>query len=128
VNLLLDSCTLIWLASEPARLSQAAAGAINATETILHISHASLWEITLKHGTGKLTLPVAPRQWWTEQVGKWGLVELPLTAEALLRGSKLPAHHKDPFDRVILARALMHDLAFVSPDGAFRPYGVRVVW
>ena len=128
MNLLLDSCALIWLASEPARLSQAATAAINAPEAILHISHASLWEITLKHGAGKLTLPAAPRQWWTEQISKWGLVELPLTAEALLRGSELPAHHKDPFDRVILAQALLHDLAVVSPDEAFPPYGVRVVW
>ena len=128
MNLLLDSCTLIWLASEPARLSQAATAAITPPEAILHISHASLWEITLKHGAGKLTLPAAPRQWWTEQISKWGLVELPLTAEALLRGSELPAHHKDPFDRVILAQALMHDLAIVSPDEAFPPSGVRVVW
>ena len=79
-------------------------------------------------GPVKRTLPVAPRRWWTEQVGKWGLVELPLTAEALLRCSELPAHHKDPFDRVMIAQALMHDLAVVSPDGAFPPYGVRVVW
>ena len=128
MNLLLDSCTLIWLASEPARLSQAATATINSPEAILHVSHASLWGIALKHGAGKLTLPTAPRHWWTEQVGKWGLVELPLTAEVLLRGSELPAHHKDPFDRILLAQSLMHDLAVVSPDEALPPYGVRVVW
>ena len=128
MNLLLDSCTLIWLASEPARLSQPAVAAINDSEAVLHISHASLWEISLKHDAGKLTLPAAPRHWWAGQVAKWGLVELSLTAEALLRGSELPAHHKDPFDRVILAQALMHDLAVVSPDEAFPPYGVRLVW
>lgn len=128
MNLLLDSCTLIWLASEPARRCQTAVAAINAPEAVLHISHASLWEISLKHGGGKLTLPAAPRHWWTEQVGKWGLVELSLTAEALLRGSELPAHHKDPFDRVLLAQALIYDLAIVSPDEAFPLYGVRVVW
>jgi PIN domain nuclease of toxin-antitoxin system len=63
-------------------------------------SHASLWEITLKHGAGKLTLPDPPRNWWADQIAKWGIIELPLTAEALLRGSELPPHHKDPFDRV----------------------------
>ncbi len=128
MNLLLDSCTPIWLASEPTRLSQTAVAAINTPDAILHVSHATLWEITLKHSAGKLTLPSAPRRWWTEQAGKWGLVELSLTAEALLRGSELPAHHKDPFDRVILAQALMHDLVVVSPDESFPPYGVRAVW
>ena len=128
MNLLLDSCALIWLASEPARLSPAATAAINAPASALHVSHATLWEITLKHHAGKLVLPDAPRRWWTEQVGKWGLVELPMTADVLLRGSELPPHHKDPFDRVILAHALLHDLAVVSSDPAFPAYSVRVVW
>lgn len=128
MNLLLDSCALIWLASEPARLSQTVIAAINAPESTLHVSHASLWEIALKHGAGKLVLPQTPRQWWTEQVGKWGLIELPLTAEALLRGNELPLHHKDPFDRVIIAHALMHNLAIATPDPAFPPYSVQIVW
>ncbi len=128
MNLLLDSCALIWLASEPARLSKTATAAINVPESALHVSHACLWEIALKHGAGKLVLPQTPRQWWTEQIGKWGLIELPLTAEALLRGNELPLHHKDPFDRVIVAHALMHDFVIVTPDPAFQLYRVRIVW
>jgi PIN domain nuclease of toxin-antitoxin system len=128
VNLLLDSCALIWLASEPARLSQTATAAINNPASTLYVSHATLWEITLKHHAGKLVLPDAPRRWWAEQVEKWGLVELPMTADVLLRGSELPPHHKDPFDRVILAQALLHDLSLVSSDRAFPAYSVRVVW
>ena len=57
MNLLLDSCTLIWLASESGRLSEAVTAAINDPASALHVSHASLWEITLKHGAGKLALP-----------------------------------------------------------------------
>lgn len=128
MNLLLDTCALIWLASEPARLSAPAAAAINDPAAVLHISHASLWEIILKHGAGRLTLPDPPRQWWAEQTAKWGIVELPLTAEALLRGSEFPSHHKDPFDRVILAEAQIHGLQIVSPDGAFPLYGVSLLW
>lgn len=128
MNLLLDSCALIWLTSEPARLGSAATAAINDPSATLHISHASLWEITLKHAAGKLVLPNVPRRWWTEQVSRWGLVELSLTAEDLLQGSEFPVHHKDPFDRVILAQALSRGLAVVSPDHAFPSYGVRVVW
>ena len=128
MNLLLDSCTLIWLASEPGQLSGAASAAIDDPASVLHVSHASLWEIALKHGAGKLSLPDAPRAWWSEQVRRWGLIELPLTAEALLAGSELPAHHKDPFDRVILAQAQIAGLRVVSPDGAFPAYGVPLIW
>jgi PIN domain nuclease of toxin-antitoxin system len=95
---------------------------------VLHVSHASLWEITLKHGAGKLSLPGPTRHWWGEQVRQWGLVELHLSAEALLRGSELPPHHKDPFDRVILAQAQMEAMPVVSPDGAFPAYGIPLVW
>ena len=128
MNLLLDSCTLIWLASEPGRLSAAATAAINDPASVLHVSHASLWEITLKHGAGKLALPDTPRHWWGEQVRLWGLVELHLSAEALLRGSELPPHHKDPFDRVILAQGQMEAMPVVSPDGAFPAYGIPLLW
>jgi len=62
-NLLLDTCALIWLTSEPAQLSEAASTAINDPAAVLHISHASLWEITLKHCAGRLALPDSPRKW-----------------------------------------------------------------
>lgn len=128
MNLLLDSCALIWLASEPAQLSVAASAAINDHTSVLHVSHASLWEISLKHAAGKLVLPDSPRVWWATQADKWGLVELPLTAESLLRGSELPKHHKDPFDRVILAQAEMAGLHVISPDGEFPAYGIPLIW
>lgn len=128
MNLLLDSCTLIWLASESERLSTEATAAIDDPASVLRVSHASLWEITLKHGAGKMSRPDAPGVWWSEWVRRWGLIEVPLTAEALLAGSELPAHHKYPFDRVILAQALMAGFHVVSPDGAFPAYGVPLIW
>ena len=128
MNLLLDSCTLIWLASEPGRLSAEASAAIDDPASVLHVSHASLWEIALKHGAGKLALPDSPRVWWSEQVRRWGFIEIPLTAEVLLAGSELPSHHKDPFDRVILAQAQLAGLRVVSPDPAFPAYGVALIW
>ncbi len=128
MNLLLDSCSLIWLASDPSRLSPKAAGGINDPASVLHVSHASLWEISLKHYAGKLVLPDPPRQWWTEQVARWSLVELPLTAHVLLSGSEMPQHHRDPFDRVIIAQALDQSLTVVSPDSNFPRYGVALLW
>jgi len=64
VKLLLDTCALIWLASEPEQLSAEAVKAINDPGSILQVSQASLWEIILKHGAGKLSLPEPPRSWW----------------------------------------------------------------
>ena len=128
MTLLLDSCTLIWLACEPAQLSVAAQEAMDDPASVLHVSHASRWEITLKHGAGKLTLPDTPRHWWGEQVRQWGLVELHLSAKALLRGSELPRDHKNPFDRVILAQAQMDGMPVVSPDGDFPAYGIPLLW
>ena len=128
MNLLLDTCTLIWMVSEPERLSAGASAAIDDPASVLHTSHASLWEIALKHGAGKLAVPDSPRVWWGEQVRSWGLVELPLTADVLLAGSELPSHHKDPFDRVILAQAQIAGLHVVSPDGAFPAYGIALLW
>jgi PIN domain nuclease of toxin-antitoxin system len=128
VNLLLDSCTLIWLASEPAELSATATALINDPANTLYVSHASLWEIVLKHGAGKLALPDAPRLWWTTQVQKWGLIEIPLSQETYFRSSELPGHHKDPFDRIILAQAQIDGLQIVSPDHVFSQYHANVVW
>ena len=128
MNLLLDSCTLIWLASEPGNLSAPAIEAINDSAAVLHVSHASLWEVTLKHSSGKLALPDPPRHWWTEQVRRWALVELHLSAEILFRASELPPFHKDPFDRVILAHAGAGNLRVVSPDRFFPTYGISVLW
>lgn len=128
MKLLLDTCVLIWLASEPEQLSADAVKAINDPGSILHVSQASLWEIILKHGAGKLALPEPPRTWWLNQVSKWGLIELPISAQALFSSSELPKHHKDPFDRVILAQAQLDACHLVSSDGEFPAYGIPLVW
>ncbi len=128
MKLLLDTCALIWLASEPDKLSSAAQKAIDDPTSILHVSQASLWEVILKHATGRLFLPEAPRPWWESQVSRWGLVELPITAEALFVSSELPTHHKDPFDRVILAHAQLESCWLVSADREFPAYGLPLMW
>ena len=121
MKLLLDTCALIWLASDPDQLSANPKRAINDPASILHVSQTSLWEIILKHGAGKLSLPEPPRAWWMNQVAHWGLVELPISAAALFSSSELPRHHKDPFDRVILAQAQLESCQLVSPDSEFPP-------
>lgn len=128
VRLLLDTCTFIWLAQEPSRLGSAARSAIDEAENELLLSHVSVWEIYNKNQAGKLTLPMAPRTWVEEQMAAWGLVDCPIDLSSLGRMSELPLRHRDPFDRLIVAQALVHALTIVSPDPCLAPYGAPVLW
>jgi PIN domain nuclease of toxin-antitoxin system len=128
MTLRLDTCAFIWLTQEPEKLSTAAQAAINDPLNRLVFSHASAWEIHLKHNAGKLILPEPPRQWIPRQLEEWRVQELPIRFGAIQRTSDLPGIHRDPFDRLIVAQALEEDLSVVSPDHHFPDYCVRVVW
>ena len=128
MTLLLDTCTFIWLCSDPGKLGRNAARALDDEANDRVISTASIWEITLKHHSGKLPLPAAPSEWTEEQLGRQYIDVLPLQRPVLYRAGALPAVHKDPFDRVIAADALHRDLRVVSPDGPFKAYGCATVW
>ena len=92
------------------------------------LSLASVWEITLKHHTGKLPLPSQPEVWIEEQLGLQDVEVLPLQRVVFYRSGSLPPIHKDPFDRVIAAEALHRDLRLLSPDEPFAKYGCAVLW
>jgi PIN domain nuclease of toxin-antitoxin system len=128
VTLLLDTCTFIWLCSDPGKLGHSAARTLDDEANDRAISTASIWEITLKHHSGKLPLPAAPSDWIEEQLGRQCIEVLPLQRAVLYRAGALPAVHKDPFDRVIAADALQRDLRVVSPDGPFKAYGCTTIW
>ncbi len=128
MKLLLDTCVFIWLTGSPDNLSAAAKRAINDNRNELWLSHASIWEIHLKHFAGKLTLPEKPRLWFPRQMAVWGISDRPLDLESLHLTSDLPPLHKDPFDRLLAAQANTHGLTLVSPDGIFSQYGTEVLW
>jgi PIN domain nuclease of toxin-antitoxin system len=128
VRLLLDTCTFIWLASAPDELSTQARERLDDTGSELMLSDASVWEICLKWQAGKLALPGPPRRWVEEQRRAWEVGRLPIEIEHLYRGTELPAHHRDPFDRVLVSQAIAEGLTLVSPDEVFRAYPVAVIW
>jgi PIN domain nuclease of toxin-antitoxin system len=128
MKLLLDTCAFIWLTASPDRLSTAAKRAINDRRNELWLSHASIWEIHLKHLAGKLTLPEKPRLWFPRQMTAWDIKDRPLDLESLHSTADLPLIHKDPFDRMLVAQANTHGLTLVSPDECFSQYGVKPVW
>jgi len=128
MKLLLDTCVFIWLTASPENLSPAAKRAINESRNELWLSHASVWEIHLKHFAGKLALPEKPRLWFPRQLAIWGVRDWPMDLESLYLTSDLPPIHKDPFDRMLAAQAATHALTLVSPDEVFRKYDLKVLW
>ncbi len=125
--LLLDTCTFIWLASDPARLSEPARAALDAEPNLL-LSDSSVWEICLKWQAKKIVLPAPPRVWVSEQVRAWYLERVPIEPESLYRTVELPELHRDPFDRLIVAQALALNARIVTPDTEIRRYPVAVLW
>lgn len=128
MTLLLDTCALIWLCSDPDNLSAPAARVLDDPANDRALSMASVWEIALKYHSGKLPLPAQPEAWLEEQLKLQVIEVLPLQRGSLYRAAALPPVHKDPFDRVIAADALQRDLRVVSPDKPFERYGCKVVW
>jgi PIN domain nuclease of toxin-antitoxin system len=135
--LLLDTCTLLWLVNNRRELSNAAARAIDRTRT-LFVSAASAFEIGTKHRQGRLALARDPVDWWSEAVSRLELLELGITAEVALSAATLPTtivvdgrsiEHKDPGDRFLVATAMAHGLAIVTPDPKIAAYpGTPVIW
>ena len=87
-----------------------------------------MFEVCAKWRSGKLELPTTPRRWFGEQTRLWQTERLSLDIEHYYRESELPALHRDPFDRLLVAQAIERDLSIVTPDSAIRAYPVAVLW
>jgi PIN domain nuclease of toxin-antitoxin system len=128
VRLLVDTHALIWTLDEPHRLSATAAAAISDPTNDRLLSAATIWEVAIKVGLGKLSLSLPYRQWVEKAVADLRLTILPITVEYAERQIALPMHHKDPFDRLLIAQALVEGVPIVCADPAFDPYGVTRIW
>jgi PIN domain nuclease of toxin-antitoxin system len=126
MRLILDTVTFIWAVSTPERLSRAAMSALRKATAVREISVVSLTEIAVKQTRGQLTFGKAEAM---AGVADLRLRVLPYAAEHAFRLFDLPTHHPDPFDRQIIAQALMENVPVVTPDEAFNLYdGLKVVW
>jgi PIN domain nuclease of toxin-antitoxin system len=128
VRLLLDTAVFIWLVEGDARLSGPAQELIVDPSNEVYLSAASAWEIAIKYGIGRLILRVPPDEYVTAQRRLHRVESMPVGEEAALQVHKLPAHHRDPFDRIIVAQAIIEALVVVTPDRQIRQYPVRVEW
>ncbi len=125
---LLDTCTFIWLCADPSKLPDAVVARLDADDAAIMFSDASALEIVLKWTAGKLHLPEPPRTWIEHQLRVWSIEQVPLSRRAMYRASELPRHHSDPFDRLLVASAIEHEVTLVTPDEVIHSYPVAWVW
>lgn len=127
MNLLLDTHVFLWWIAGDS-LPQVAEEAIRHPNNTVWISAASVWEITIKASLGKLKFPAPAVNFVEAQRMQNGFGWLPLEAAALNALLELPFHHRDPFDRLLIAQAIARDYTFVSADNAVGQYSVRKLW
>lgn len=125
---LLDTCTFLWLAQQPSRLSAGATVALDDPAAMLWLSDVTVLEISLKHSAGKLPLPGLPRHWIPEKLSYHQLERLELGLAAIYRSGELPRGHPDPFDRLLAAQAIELGLTVLTPDLAFSRLGAARLW
>jgi PIN domain nuclease of toxin-antitoxin system len=124
---LLDSAVFLWSLNQFERLNKEAAQILEGGEE-LFLSAASSWEIVIKVAIGKLNLSKPPAQLIPDAMTRLAIQGLPITHAHSLAVSELPDHHKDPFDRLLIAQARSEGMAFMTADHVCSQYPVKVAW
>ncbi len=128
MNLLLDTCTFLWIATDDPALSPVARELFTDPNNDVFLSAVSAWEITVKHHLGRLPLPDPPQRFVPAMRTGHGIAALPLGEEACLLAGTLPPVHRDPFDRMLVCQALVLGLTILTPDPTIARYPVRTAW
>ena len=128
MNLLLDSQIFLWWSDAPERLSRPSLAALHDPDNALILSVVSVWEIQIKLHTGKLKITSSIEHLVETQQNVNSVRVLPVYLEHVYHLGSLPAIHKDPFDRLLIAQAIAEDLTLVSADAVFNRYPVSVLW
>jgi PIN domain nuclease of toxin-antitoxin system len=128
MRLLIDAQSLIWYVDQDHLLSPVAHAAITDPANDLLLSAATIWEIAIKISLKKLALSLPYGQWMTKAVADLGLSVLPITVEYADKQTSLTWHHRDPFDRLLVAQALVDNVPVVSADAILDAYGVTRIW
>ena len=127
--LLLDTHALLWVLLDPARIPAETLATVRAPDTTVYVSAASAWEVATKHRLGKLQGAAAVVSGYREHLARLRAEELPITGHHALTAGTLQWSHRDPFDRVIVAQALLESLAVVTSDVALTEFpAIRTLW
>ena len=124
---IIDTQAFIWYAIGDKQLSKTALGIIESA-AMPYISIASIWEMAIKHNSGKLTFQAPFDNLVTDQLAINGYEILPIELAHIFQITNLPLHHKDPFDRILIAQAISENIPIVSIDPMFKSYPVTVIW
>ena len=127
MKFLIDTHTFLWFIIDSAKLSNDALDLLESDSELL-ISTASLWEMAIKVSIGKLLLPQPYNKFIAQQLKVNCIDKLPIRLSHLTTVSTLPLHHRDPFDRMIIAQAIVENLSVVSADTAFDSYPIKRLW
>jgi PIN domain nuclease of toxin-antitoxin system len=127
VNLLLDTHALLWFLADDHHLRPAARQLMADPLNDVFVSAASAWEIAIKSGLGKLAVPPDIATWLPVQLSTARLIPLPISVLHAAAVERLPPHHADPFDRLLIAQASAEHLTIVTRDPQFERYDVRLI-
>lgn len=128
MRLLLDTHTLLWWAAAAPELSRDAVTAIRNQRNECYVSLASCWEMAIKVSIGKLGLTIPVERFVTEQCNRDNFRLLPIDFRHVCKVESLPFHHRDPFDRLLIAQSLLEKMTIVSADAALDAYQVKRIW
>ena len=122
---LTDTHSLVWALQDPDQLSKKARSALETRQIVCSV--VNLWELMLKRNRPDSPVP-DPRSWWLQFVVPFALSTIPVRAAHILKLPDLPEIHRDPFDRMLAAQAIVEDLPIISKDSKLKRYGIRIIW
>ncbi len=128
MRLLLDAHTFLWWVTNDPALKRRARAAIADVDNDCFLSHASVWEMAIKASLGKLKLPSPVGRFVADQCEVNNVHLLPITLAHVAAVERLPFHHGDPFDRLLISQAIVRGWPIVTPDPAIRAYPCRTLW
>lgn len=128
MRILLDTHVFLWALLTPELLSADAIEALDSPDSTIYFSAVSGWEIAIKWAKGALILPSPPQEFLIGRLIETGTLIIPVTISETLAVSEIPHHHKDPFDRLLIAQARANGLRIFSSDPIFKKYDVDVFW
>lgn len=129
VSYLLDTHVALWALTDPARLGRHARRVITDRASTIVVSAVSAWELSTKHRLGKLAGADVPLGAYAKHLDRLGAARLPIDEEHALLAGRLEWNHRDPFDRMLAAQAMVDSLTLITGDSAFAELqGVRTLW
>jgi PIN domain nuclease of toxin-antitoxin system len=127
MNFLLDTHTFLWFVNDDPRLSDRLKNLIENENNVSYLSIASLWEMSIKYNLGKLTLAPSYEEFVEREVISSSITLLNIELKYLKINATLPFHHRDPFDRIIIAQSMAENIPIITVDSVFNKYSITLI-